>query len=101
VRGRGRNKIGERLRAFLDIGEIENALGKAPKKSRHPVFRDISAGTEQGRSGRETLTERDQIVLVSTRAMKQEQRRSERICARNENMVIRKFHLKYARGEGG
>ena len=86
------NKIGQGLRAFFNVCEVKNPFSETPEESWHAVFKYVTARAEQRGAGRQILSEREQIVFVSARAMKEQQGRGKGISPDLEYVLIGKFH---------
>src|SRR6266404_2997558 len=80
------------MRALLQIFFIKNPLGESAEESRHSVFEDLAARTENCGSRINLASERNKITLVSASAV-QKQQGSLRT-ARHEfvNKVEPRFH---------
>jgi hypothetical protein len=68
----GDDEIGQFMGAVNDVGLIENAFGKAPEKSRHGSFKDLSARRKQCRTRCQSASQRHEIILITASAMQQE-----------------------------
>ena len=71
IRSPPANKIGQFVRAPNDVFFIEDAFSQAPEKSRHAVFQDVSAQTQE-RGGRiQIAAEGDHVIFVSAGSMEE------------------------------
>src|SRR6058998_2020802 len=84
------DEIAKFVRSCLQILQIEHAFGKSAKKSRHSVLQNFSTRAKQRSIGIQFASERDEIALVSARAV-QEQERSVRISV---NEFVKKIRLR-------
>jgi hypothetical protein len=77
------------MRAPDHILFIEDTFGQTPEKSRHSVFRDIPAQTENGRRRIEVPPERNHVVLIPAGSVEEQKDASRRGVLRwNEAMRI-------------
>ena len=74
VGGRRPNERDEILRSRVKVRDVENPFGQAAEKPRRAILRDGAARTDETRVGREHLAELNEVVLVATGAMEQQQR---------------------------
>src|ERR1700692_1344636 len=68
------DQIRELRRAGAHVVFVETVFGEAPEKSRHAVFQNFSARRKQRNCRREQPAERDEVVLVASGAVQQQQR---------------------------
>jgi hypothetical protein len=65
------DKIRQLVRSRLQILQIEHTFSQSAKKSRHSVLQNFSAWAKQRSIGIQFASERDEIALVSTRAVQE------------------------------
>src|SRR4051794_4825007 len=80
-RRRFRDKLGEIVRAAFQVGEVEDAFSQPPEEAGHAVFQHFAARTEHAGAGCEHRRERQQVVLVASRAVEQQERERRRVGA--------------------
>jgi len=67
------NEVGEFVGAADEIVFVEDAGGEAAEEAGLAVFEDLSTRAEQGGAGAEELAERDEVILVATGAVEEEE----------------------------
>src|SRR5437773_3420572 len=81
------NKCRELQRAGTNLGRIELSFGDSPKESWSSVFKNAAARTEESCARGNSLTERNQIVLISSGTVQEQNRRAvRRVRRRHETM---------------
>src|SRR5206468_4734869 len=68
------DEVRQLVRAHFQIFQIEYTFGEPTKESRHSVFEDFAARTKQRGIRVELTSKREEIVLVTTGSVQQEQR---------------------------
>jgi hypothetical protein len=87
LRRGGGNEIRQLIRAPNHIFFVENSFGQPSKKSRHTVFQNVPAQTEERGRGIEIPAERDHIVLVAARPVEKQKNAPRRtLLGRNKSM---------------
>src|SRR5574340_565756 len=66
---------GQFLGARFQVVEVEHAFGKPPEEARHTVLDHFSADNQKRRASEQHPAERDEVFLVASGAVQQEQPR--------------------------
>ena len=58
----------------LDVFDVENSLGVTPKETGHSFLQNLPSRAQEWRPRRQSLAQREQVVLVAPSAVQEEQR---------------------------
>ena len=94
----GDHKISQFVRAADDVFFIEDAFSQAPEKSRHAVFEDLAARTEQRRGWIEIAAERNHVVFIAAGSMQEQESALGR--PRRWNKAMNEIHSAQSRIQG-
>src|SRR5665213_2900620 len=83
---RGLDKVGQFGGTSFEIVEVELARPEPTEKARHAVFQYLAARRQERAAGRQSLAERDEIVLVAAGAVQQQQGRQARRAGADETV---------------
>jgi hypothetical protein len=68
------DEVSQLVRAADKVGFVENARSQAAEKAELSVLVDLAARAEQRRTRSNQLSERDEVILIPTSSVQQEQR---------------------------